>query len=426
MRVTPRNRSRRGVTAELTIEDLWEVHDFRAGVWFENDETNEDRNFYRVTDVRTGIEYSANSLGYIEYERSLTTETLYYYVQDTISLADDRLTLDVGATVHDIDYNWRSPIEFSGQNSINASTNGIDFKIGGVFRFNDRIEGFAGFSQNFGGIFEDAFLGSSDAIDPRTVRPETSENIDLGMRYVAESYAFSMQWYRIKFRNRLTTVPSRVDPNDIADVINGNSSTQVVNQGGVNSQGFEVTGSLSLGAFNAYASLSTQEAEWAADDPSQGIIAGNSVQDIPETSFFASLEWSPNERFLASLSAQYAGDRLGANLFVPGFCNRFFCFDAQGDGVNGGDFLDTEEIDGYWLLGLSAAYDLPAIGGINSFRIQLNIDNLLDKAFIGSVTGATSSLPEFGVIGGLTAASALDRYFIGYPRTVTLGVTLTF
>ena len=426
MRVTPRNRSRRGVTAELSIGNLWDAHDLRAGVWFENDKTNEDRNFYRVTDVRTGIEYSGNSPGYIQYERSLTTDTLYYYVQDTISLADERLTLDVGATVHDIDYNWRSPIEFPGENSINASTDGIDFKIGSVFRFNDRVEGFVGFSQNFGGIFEDAFLGSSDALDPRTVQPETSENIDLGVRYVAESFAFSVQWYRIEFRNRLTTVPSRVDPNDIADVINGNSSTQVVNQGGVDSQGVEVTGSLSMGAFNAYASLSIQEAEWSADDPGQGIIAGNSVHDIPETSFFGSLEWSPVERFSASLSAQYVGDRLGANLFVPGFCNRFFCFDAQGNGVNGGDFLGTEEIDGYWLVGLSAVYDLPAMGGIDSLRIQLNIDNVLDEVFIGSVTGATSSLPEFGVIGGLTARSALDRYFIGYPRTVTLGVTLTF
>ena len=426
MRVTPRDRSRRGLTAEIAYDGLWSVHDLRAGVWLETDKTNEDRNFYRVEDVRSGIEYSLNSLGYIQYERSLTTDTIYYYVQDTLALADERLTLDIGATVHDIDYSWRSPIEFSGENRINASTDGVDLKVGGVFRFSNRVEGFAGYSQNFGGIFEDAFLGSSDAIDPRAVQPETSENIDLGLRYVADSYAFSLQWYRIEFRNRLTTIPSRVDPNDIADVINGNASTQVVNQGGVNSQGFEITGSLSFGAFDAYASLTTQESEWSADDPGQGIIAGNSVQDIPDISFFGSLEWSPNERFSTSLSAQYVGDRLGANLFVPGFCNRFFCFDGQGNGVNGGDFLGTEDIEGYWLLGVSAAFDLPKIGGIDRFRVQLNIDNLLDETFIGSVTGATSSLPEFGVIGGLTAGSALDRYFIGYPRTVTLGVTITF
>ena len=131
MRVTPRNRSRRGVTAELTFDDIGAYHDIRAGLWLETDDTNEDRNFYRVDDVRTGIEYSLNSLGYIEYERSLTTDTLYYYIQDTIGLMDGHLTLDVGATVHDIDYSWRSPIEFTGENSVNASTDGVDLKLGG-------------------------------------------------------------------------------------------------------------------------------------------------------------------------------------------------------------------------------------------------------------------------------------------------------
>ena len=426
MRVTPRNRNRSGVTAELNFDAVGGAHDIRAGVWFESDETNEDRNFYRVDDPRTGIGYSENSLGYIEYERSLSTDTRFYYVQDNITLADDRLLLDIGATLHDIDYQWRSPIEFQGENSINAASDDVDFKLGGVFRFSGDWEGFAGISENFGGIFEDAFLGSSDAIDPRTVKPETSDNIDLGVRYVTDTTAFSIQWYRIDFHDRLTTVPTRIDPNDIEDVINGNSPTRVVNQGGVESQGFEVTASATLGQFNLYGSYSRQEAVWSDDDPTQGIIAGYSVHDIPDSSFYGSVQWAPNERFSASLDAQHVGDRLGANLFVPGFCNRFFCFDENGNGVNGGDFLSTQDIDGYWLVGVSAAYDLSDVAGLEQLRVQLNIDNLFDETFIGSVTGATSALPEFGVIGGLTAGSALDRYFIGFPRTVTLGVSAGF
>ena len=85
-----------------------------------------------------------------------------------------------------------------------------------------------------------------------------------------------------------------------------------------------------------------------------------------------------------------------------------------------------EEIDGYWLLGFVGALELDALPGLDRLRLQLNVDNLLDETFINSVTGSTSSLPEFGVIGGLSAATALDRYFIGYPRTVTLSVTAAF
>ena len=426
MRVTPRNRERAGVTTELAFDDVAEVNDIRIGFWAESDDTNEDRNFYRVTDVRTGIEYAENALGYIEYERDLTTDTLYFYIQDKISLLEDRLIVDIGATYHDVDYEWQSPLEFTGSNSINVTSDDINLKLGGVYRITDRLEFFAGYSENFGGIFEDAFLGSSDAIDPRTLQPETSENVDIGIRYVSKLFAASFQWYQIDFSNRLTTVPSTIGPDDVDDVINGNAPTQVVNQGGVDSSGFEVTVSLLLGDFALYGTYANQTAEWTDDDPTQGIIAGNSVHDIPKDSFFGEIRWNPNERFSAALTSQYISDRLGANVFVPGFCNPFFCFDADGNGVDGGEFLGTQEIEGYWLWNLAASYELPDVGGLRNVRLQLNIDNLFDETFISAVTGATSSLPEFGVIGGLTAESALDRYFIGFPRTVTMSVQMSF
>lgn len=426
MRVTPRNRERSGVTAELAFDDVAGFNDIRVGLWVESDETNEDRNFFRVSDVRTGIGYSQNSLGYIEYERDLKTDTLQYYIQDKITLMDERLKIDVGATFHDVEYAWTSPIEFSGTNKITAKTDGIDPKLGGVFGITDSLEVFVGYSENFGGIFEDAFLGSSDAIDPRSLEPERSKNTDIGIRYVTDRFAASLQYYQIDFENRLTTVPSNVDPGDIDDVINGNAPTQVVNQGGVDASGVEVTASAELGDFTLYGTYSNQKSEWTTDDPNQGIFAGNSVHDIPDTSFFGEVAWRPNDNFTAAINAKFIDDRLGANIFVPGFCNPFFCFDENGNGVNGGEFLGTQTIESYWLWNATASYDLPDVGGLENVRIQLNVDNLFDEKFIASVTGATSSLPEFGVVGGLTAESALDRYFIGFPRTVTMSVTASF
>jgi outer membrane receptor protein involved in Fe transport len=181
-----------------------------------------------------------------------------------------------------------------------------------------------------------------------------------------------------------------------------------------------------LGDVTLYGTYANQSAEWAESDPNQGIIKGAAVHDIPDDSFFGEVQWSPNGEFTVALNAKYVSDRLGGNIFVPDFCNQFFCFDEDGTGVNGLDLLRHEEIDGYWLVGLSAAYDLPSVPGFERLRIQLNIDNLFDETFVSSVTGATSSLPEFGVIGGLTAESALDRYFIGFPRTVTLSVSAEF
>ena len=73
-----------------------------------------------------------------------------------------------------------------------------------------------------------------------------------------------------------------------------------------------------------------------------------------------------------------------------------------------------------------ASYDIDGVAELDRLSFQLNIDNLFDEEFIGAVTGATATLPEFGVIGGLTAESALDRYFIGFPRTVTFTVKASF
>ncbi len=436
MRITPRNRERSGVTAEITFDNVAGFNDIRAGLWVESDDTNEDRNFFRVNDVRTGIEYAQSALGYIEYERDLTTDTLYYYIQDKISLLEDRLVFDVGATFHDVEYQWTSPIEFSGSNRLKVETDDLDLKLGGVFRFTENFELFAGYSENFGGIFEDAFLGSSNAINTNTLLPETSENLDIGLRYVVDNFAISAQWYQIDFENRLTTAPTSFVPCDpvtpapgcvdVADVINGNASTEVVNQGGIDSEGFEITASALLGDFSLYATYANQEAEFKTSDPSIGIFTETSVQDIPDDSFFAEVQWSPNDNFRASLNAKYVSDRVGGYLFVPGFCNPFFCFDETGAGVDGGDFLGSQEIDGYWLWNLAAIYDLPDVSGLKNVRFQLNVDNVFDETFISSVTGATSSLPEFGVIGGLTAESALDRYFIGFPRTVTMSVSASF
>lgn len=436
MRVTPRNRERSGLTAELRADEVFGFNNIRVGLWTEGDKTNEDRNYFRVTDARSGIEYQKSALGYIEYERSLETDTLHYYIQDKITLFDGLLDLDIGGTVHDVDYTWKSPIEFSGSNVVNATTDGFDLKFGTVVHIGESFEIFGGYSENFAGIFEDAFLGNSAAIDPKSIEPEVSENIDFGLRYVTDTFALSAQWYKIDFSNRLAIVPNAIDvcdpmnptPGciDPSDLINGNSPTQLTNQGGVESTGWELTGSLLLDTFSLYATYTNQESEWKESDIPQGIIAGQSVQDIPEHSFFTELLWTPNESFTASLNAKYTGKRVGANIFIPTFCNPFFCFDEDGNGVNGGDVLPQQKIDGFWLVGLTASYDLPGVGGLENLRFQLNVDNLLDETYISAVTGATTGVAEFGVIGGLTATSAIDRYFIGYPRSVTFSITADF
>ena len=140
-------------------------------------------------------------------------------------------------------------------------------------------------------------------------------------------------------------------------------------------------------------------------------FAGDQVQDIAKHSLFAEVGWRPVDALRTAINVRYTGKRTGGNIFVPGFCNRFFCFDEAGNGVNALQFLESQKLGDHWVVTSLPSYGLIASRWAESIVLQLNIDNLLDEKFIGAVTGATSTLPEFGVIGGLTAESALDPLF---------------
>jgi outer membrane receptor protein involved in Fe transport len=86
----------------------------------------------------------------------------------------------------------------------------------------------------------------------------------------------------------------------------------------------------------------------------------------------------------------------------------------------------VDELEGYTLIGLNGGYDLGCGVACRDLRLQLNVDNLFDANYIASVSGATATQPEFGLVAGSTTGRTLDRYFIGAPRTVTLSVRARF
>jgi outer membrane receptor protein involved in Fe transport len=74
---------------------------------------------------------------------------------------------------------------------------------------------------------------------------------------------------------------------------------------------------------------------------------------------------------------------------------------------------------------LGAKYQLDSLSWARELTVQLNVDNLLDEDYLGAVSSATATQPEFGVLTG-PSVRTLDRYFIGAPRTVTLSMRARF
>lgn len=417
MRVTPRDRERYGVTTELKAEDLIQGHSPRIGLWYEGGDSSEQRNFYAVTNPATSIAYDRSALNYVEYDRYASVETLFLYAQDQMQFLEDRLKLDVGFTYYDITYDARSPLEYRANLKFSQDS-GINPKLGLSYRLDDAVEIYGGYAQNFAGIPEDAFLGSTAAINPGDLDPVETENLDVGLRYVTDDSAFSIQAYLVDLKNNIGIVPrDSTMPLDPEEVMRGNVATRAANTAGQKTRGIEVTGYHDFGDLDLYAAYSYQRAKH--DNPATGsaarralaslaIIGGADVRDIPRHSLYAQAGWTPLEGLRLEGNGRYVGRRAGGHIVAP------TTFQEVG----------VEYLGGYTLFGVTAQYDLDAVG-VPGVRLQFNADNLFDKHYIASVSGATATQPEFGLTSGPTGRT-LDRYFIGAPRTLTFSVRAEF
>jgi outer membrane cobalamin receptor len=417
MRVTPRDRERYGVTGEIKADELFKGHSFRAGAWYEGGDSTEKRNFYPVISPATSIAYDRSKLNYVEYERSASVETVMLYAQDQISLGV-RLKVDLGVTWYDVTYDAKSPLEYKANVKFSQHSE-INPKLGATFQLAPALELFGGYAKNFAGIPEDAFLGSTAVINPKDLTPVSTENVDLGLRYVKPNMAFSIQAYDVNLKNNVGIVPrdstAALDPEE---VVRGNVATKAANIAGITTKGVELTGYYDFGAVDLYGSYSHQNARH--DNPavgsaarlalaSVGVIGGARVRDIPEDSFFGQVGWTPLENLRVEASARYVGDRVGGHIIAPTTFQE----------------IGVETIDGYTLVGLTASYDLKR-PGVPDLRFQFNVDNLFDEEYIGAVSGSTATQPEFGYTAATPNNRTLDRYFVGAPRTYTLSVRARF
>jgi iron complex outermembrane receptor protein len=417
MRVTPRDRDRYGVTSELKIGTGDSRHTFRVGAWFEGGDSSEKRNFYPITNSAQGIDYDRRLLNYVEYERSTTIETTMLYAQDSIRLIPDVLRLDLGVTWFDVSYKAASPLEYKPVVAFSQNSS-LNPKIALSWNASDSVEVFGGLARNFAGIPEDAFLGSTAVIAPGDLDPIETENVDLGVRYSADNYALSMQLYSLRLKNNIGIVPRDPTVVDPDEIVRGNVATRAANIRGVETRGIELTAIADLGRVKLYGAYSWQDAKH--DDPAPGsidyrnlaavgVIAGQAVRDIPRHSLYGQLDIELLTGLSLGLTGRYVGERVGGHIVAP---NTFAV-------------VGVEKIPGYSVFGASLKYALPSIGVLDDATVQFNVDNLFDKDYIGAVTSATATQPEFGILTG-PAIRTLDRYFIGAPRTWTLSLQAKF
>jgi outer membrane cobalamin receptor len=413
MRVTPRDRDRYGATAELRLDDVLARNRFRLGGWWEGGDSEEERRFFRIADPARSIGYNETALNYVEYQRSTTIETTMLYLQDSIDLVPGLLRLDAGANWLKVRYKARSPLEYRAQLNFSQSSD-INPKVGFTLAPVRGIEIFGGYAKNFSGIPEDAFLGSTAVINPGSLDPIQSENLDLGLRYTTDRVAFSVQAYSVDLKNNIGIVPNDPTVTDPEEIIRGNVATRAANIAGQRTRGIEATALGDLGLVDFYASYSYQDARH--DDlpvgsaeraalASVGVIAGERVRNIPRHSAYGEIGVKPVEGARVQANVRYVGERVGGHLLAATTFRE----------------VGVENIPGYAVVSAGASYTLRDTGPLDGLTLQFNVDNLFDKAYIGSVSSSTATQPEFSL-----PALTLDRYFLGAPRTYTLSLRARF
>lgn len=369
----------------LTLDGQWELaadaftNTLRGGVWYEDTQRDESRDWHKLTDARVGIAYDFVPY-WIQYDISYPQETLKWYLEDSFEVGPVTLSLGVKQFLVDVDRKDR----FDPTTNVSISSDSDVLFSGGFLWLTplDGLEVFGGYAENFKAISD--LVLERPASDLDKIEPETAENMELGVRYRGDRVFISATYYEIEFDNRIIFLSNETasGPNYL---IGTNGS--YFNAGGIESSGVEITADVDLtDATKLYVAYTFADSEYlgtgdAAVDTAVGVTPGNTVVGIAENQLVVSLDWA-QDQFIAGASLKYTDDRFVdlANTWVA---DNFTTVDAYVGVIGEG-----------------------GMGGIEGWDIKLQASNLFDESHLGGISG-----------GGA---------WIGTPRTISIAVTADF
>lgn len=355
----------------------------RGGIWYEDATRYEYRDWHKITDARVGFEY--DELAYwVQYDREFPQTTFKWYVEDVLRFGDFSVRLGAKQFTNDIErVDLFDPNDPAGNFTLESES---DVLLSGGLAYQpaqlDGLELFAGYAENYKAI-PDSVLEVIN-VDGGIPDPETSENIEVGARFVGDRVRGSLVYFDSTFENRLFPAPTEsVSGIDYLEASNGG----FINGGGIESSGFELAGEARLTeTLNLFASYTDIDAEILGTgdanlDTDAGIAVGNTVPGIADQMYVVSLDYVEGN-FGAGISTKYVGDR-----FV--------------------DRGNTWIADGYYDSDLYASVSGAAISDeLDNLEFRLTVNNLFDQDWISGISG--------------------NGAWISAPRTTVLTVTADF
>jgi iron complex outermembrane receptor protein len=374
--------TRKGVTAKGS----WKVgfNKFEAGVWLENDDYHRTQARYNTVNGDPDGAPLLNEPVHLQRDYVSTRDTTQFFVKDTLTLLDEALKLELGFKTLDVDYNIHGKRQIADYRNNRTPSIDANWKdnflpqVGLVYSLNSRDQVFASYSENMAlprGADDVFSAASPTAPGPK---PETSKNIELGYRANRATFNASFVVYKTEFKNRLQQF-NAVVPGSVT------IESFFQNVGAVEASGAEFSGQWKpelLGGkiyFNANASYNKSEFQdnvlnyrsSATAAPVTLLTKGKSVPDFPEWLFQGGVTVEPTDGLVFNLSARHIDDR---------FTN----------------FINSESTKAYTLW--NAYLDIGdgfAAGPFKQVKTRVNIDNIFDKDYLGTINTTVNTAASF-------------------------------
>ena len=394
----------------LTTKLHWEIgaHALEAGLWGEVDIYNRTQARYNTTDGRPDGAPLLNELVYLRRDYTSKRNTTQLFVKDTISLADDRLVLNVGIKGLILDYQQRGYRDFDdyyrtvggvgvagwGPQFNTASYKDLFLPMAGLlYKFDNRTQVFASYSENMAlpkgmdDIYSVTRPGTS-ALVPQPA-PERATNYELGIRTNQGQFYASLAGYYTEFKNRIQSITTFVP--------GGGASTETFfqNVGRVRAYGLEFAGTYKPAFLEglAYANLNVtyNNAKFRDNIPASSpiLIADKYIPDSAKWIVNGGVTVEPASWLVANISGKYTSARWStftntAGSSVPAY-TVFSAYVDIGDGI--------------------------AIGPVKGVRARFNIDNLFDKDVLSFVSPAVTGDGSFRPLSPRTFQATLSVEF---------------
>jgi iron complex outermembrane receptor protein len=398
VRTTEYDIDRRGLVTALNFE--LGAHTINAGIWYEDNEFNQARRFYGEPfldrPTRSFTKFQSNPF-FTQWEYEFTTETVQFHVQDTWQVSDDlRLEFGFKSVIVDVEADTRVGANKTGK--IKTDETFLP-QIGFVYTLNDQHEFFGDIARNVRALIGSAtgtspFASSQAAFDEirGSIKPEMSTTWELGWRFLGDRLEGVVTAYYVDFEDRLLAIPQ-------GSQIIGNFSA-LANVGSVETVGVEAGLNWQandwLSWFNSVSyNRSTYEDDYTAQTANGPVViptSGNTVPDAPEWLFNSEVGVETDTLF-AKLHFKYTG-------------KRYYTYLNQGS------------VSSFSLLNMTLGYRFPPFGFLKDLTAQLDVTNLYDENYIGTVGS--------GGFGNTDPDGTAQTLLPGAPRQVFFSLKAAF